>query len=66
MAPILGDILSRQYANGYIRIMSLDSDEYKELMTLFHVTAEEYDVNFSRFSSRKHRITSDMAFCHAP
>lgn len=62
VAPILGDILSRQYANGYIRIMSLDSDEYKELMTLFHVTAEEYDVNFSRFSSRKHRITSDMAF----
>ncbi|MDO8417373.1 MAG: hypothetical protein Q7S87_14300 [Agitococcus sp.] len=60
VAPILGDILSRKYVNGHI--MSCDSDEYKEIMKLFHVTAEEHDVNFSRFSSRKHRITSDMAF----
>ena len=60
VAPILGDILSRQYANGYN--MSCNSDEYKEIMKLFDVKAEEHDVNFSRFCSRKHRITSDMAF----
>lgn len=60
VAPILGEISSRPFANG--QIMSCDSDEYKEIMKLFHLTAEEYDVSFSRFSSRKHRITSDMAF----
>jgi hypothetical protein len=51
VSPILGEISSRPFANG--QIMSCDSDEYKEIMKLFHLTAEEYDVNFSRFSSRK-------------
>jgi len=43
--------------------MNPDSEEYKDIMKLFHLTVEEYDVNFSRFSSRKHKITADVATC---